>query len=64
MVVEYSETKNKYFQLNPLYKIGEAVNSIAKYKVFSNTDLRSGYHQVPLAEEDRPFTAFEAYGKY
>ena len=39
------------------------INSIAKYKVFSNIDLRSAYYQVPLAEEDRPFTAFEADGK-
>ena len=39
------------------------VNSIAKYKVFSTIDLRSVYYQVPLAEEDRPFTTFEADGK-
>ena len=38
------------------------VNKIAKYKIFSTLDLRSAYHQVPLRNEDKPYTAFEACG--
>ena len=34
-----------------------------KYKYFSTFDLKSAYHQIPIKEEDRPFTAFEANGK-
>ncbi|CAB4023462.1 Retrovirus-related Pol poly from transposon [Paramuricea clavata] len=36
------------------------VNEIAKYRVFSTIDLRSAYHQLPLKDEDKPYTAFEA----
>ena len=37
-------------------------NQIAQYRVFSNIDLKSSYHQVPLREENKKFTAFEADG--
>ena len=52
MVVDYSETINKYTQLDayPLPKIYEMVNEIAKYKIFSTIDLRSAYYQIPLSE--------------
>ena len=30
--------------------------------MFSTIDLKSAYHQVPLHEEDKKFTAFEANG--
>ena len=65
MVVDYSQTINKYTQLDayPLPKIDEMVNEIAKYKVFSTIDLRRAYYQIPLSEEDRQYTAFEADGK-
>ena len=36
---------------------------IAKSKYYSTVDLKSAYYQVPLATEDRKFTAFEAHGK-
>ena len=62
MVVDYSETINKYTQLDayPLPKIEEMVNKIAQYKVFSTIDLRSAYYQIPLSEKDKIYTAFEA----
>ena len=44
----------------PLPKINDLVNDIAQYRVFSAIDLRSAYHQVPLKEEDKQYTAFEA----
>ena len=39
------------------------VNRIAKYKVFSTIDLCRAYYQIPLLEEDRQYTTFEADGK-
>ena len=65
MVVDYSQTINEYTQLDayPLPKIDEMVNEIAKFKVFSTIDLRRAYYQIPLSEEDRQDTAFEADGK-
>ena len=37
-------------------------NQIAQYRVFSTINLKSAYHQVPLREEDKKFTAFEVNG--
>ena len=64
MVVDYSETVNKYTQLDayPLPKIDKLVNNITKYKIYSTIDLRSAYYQIPLSENDSPYTAFEADG--
>jgi len=39
------------------------VNALAKYNVLSTIDLRSAYHQIPIAEKDRSLTAFEAGAK-
>ena len=65
LVVDYSQTINKFTQLDayPLPRIDEFVNKIAQYKVFSSIDLKSAYHQVPLKEEDKIYTAFEADGE-
>ena len=58
MVVDYSQTINRFTQLNayPLPKIENLVNTIAKYKVFSTVDLRSAYHQIPLDPSERHYT--------
>ena len=37
----------------------EFINKIARYKVFSTVDLKSAYHQIPIHEDDKPYTAFE-----
>ena len=42
--------------------ISELVNQIAQFRVFSTVDLKSAYHQIPLREEDKAYTAFEASG--
>ena len=62
LVIDYSQTVNKYTHLDayPLPKIDQLVQKVAEYEIFSTLDLRSAYHQVPIREEEKPFTAFEA----
>ena len=62
LAIDYSQTIDRFTQLDafPLPRMTNLVNNIAQYKVFSTIDLRSAYHQVPLKDEDKPYTAFEA----
>ena len=53
--------KNRY----PLPRIDDLFNQLCGAKVFSKIDLRSGYHQVRIKEEDISQTAFRTwYGNY
>ena len=53
--------KNKY----PLPRIDILFDQLAKAKVFSKIDLKSGYHQIKIRPEDIPKMAFSArYGLY
>jgi hypothetical protein len=53
--------KNKY----PLLRIYILVDQLARAKVFSKIDLRSGYHQIKIKPSDIPKTAFSTrYGLY
>jgi len=53
--------KNKY----PLPCIDLLFDQLARAKVFSKIDLRSGYHQIKIKPEDVPKTAFTTrYGLY
>ncbi|WVZ93953.1 LOW QUALITY PROTEIN: hypothetical protein U9M48_039902 [Paspalum notatum var. saurae] len=53
--------KNKY----PLPHIDILFDQLARAKVFSKIDLRSGYYQIKIREEDIPKTAFSTrYGLY
>lgn len=65
MVIDYSQTINKYTELDafPLPKIESIVSKAAQYNYFSQIDLKSAYHQVPILRKERIFTAFEANGK-
>src|SRR3954464_10032549 len=59
MVVDYRglnevTIKNKY----PLPMINDRFDRLQAAKVFSKIDLRSGYHQLKIREEDIPKTAF------
>ena len=66
MVVDYRSLnevtiKNKY----PLSMINDLFDQLQGAKVFSKIDLRSGYHQLKIREQDIPKTAFTTrYGLY
>lgn len=42
----------------PLPPIDESLDALTRARWFSTMDLASGYNQVPMAESDRPKTAF------
>ena len=61
MVIDYSQTVNKYTLLGayPLPRIQDVGQNVARYQIYSTLDLTSAYHQVELPPSDRPYTAFE-----
>ncbi|GKA67101.1 putative reverse transcriptase domain-containing protein [Tanacetum coccineum] len=66
MCINYRElnkltVKNRY----PLPRIGDLFDQLQGSSVYSKIDLRSGYHQLRVREEDIPITAFRTrYGHY
>jgi hypothetical protein len=53
--------KNQY----PLSRIDDLFDQMKGAKVFSKIDLRSGYHQLRIKEDDVPKTAFKMrFGHY
>ncbi|GJZ91686.1 putative reverse transcriptase domain-containing protein [Tanacetum coccineum] len=66
MCIDYHElnkltVKNRY----PLPRINDLFDQLQGSKVYSKIDLRSGYHQLRVREEDIPKTAFRTrYGHY
>ena len=65
MVIDYSQTINLFTNLDayPLPKIEDLIAEIAKHEFFSTIDLSSAYHQIPILQHERIYTAFEAGGK-
>lgn len=59
MVVDYSQTINKFTLLDayPLPNIDDLVSTVATNKVFSAIDLKQAYHQIPICEDEKPYTA-------
>ncbi|GKC99424.1 putative reverse transcriptase domain-containing protein, partial [Tanacetum coccineum] len=66
MCIDYQElnkltVKNRY----PLPRIDDLFNQLQGLSAYSKIDLRSGYHQQRVHEEDIPKTAFKTrYGHY
>ncbi|GKD52629.1 putative reverse transcriptase domain-containing protein [Tanacetum coccineum] len=66
MCIDYHElnkltVKNRY----PLLRIDDLFDQLQGSRVYSKIDLRSGYHQLRVCEEDIPKTAFRTrYGHY
>ncbi|GKB60871.1 putative reverse transcriptase domain-containing protein, partial [Tanacetum coccineum] len=66
MCIDYRElnkltVKNRY----PLPKIDDLFDQLQGSSVYSNIDLRLGYHQLRVRDEDIPKTAFRTrYGHY
>ncbi|GKB58233.1 putative reverse transcriptase domain-containing protein [Tanacetum coccineum] len=66
MCIDYRElnkltVKNWY----PLLRIDDLFDQLQGSSVYSKIDLRSGYHQLRIREEDIPITAFRTrYGHY
>jgi len=62
LVIDYSTPINRFTLLDayPLPNIEELVNKVAQAKYHSSLNLRSAYHQIPLLEEERFYTDFEA----
>jgi hypothetical protein len=53
--------KNKY----PLPRINDLFDQVGGEKIFSKIDLRSGYHQIRIKDEDINKTTFRTrYGHY
>nr|GEV54785.1 putative reverse transcriptase domain-containing protein [Tanacetum cinerariifolium] len=66
MCIDYRElnkltVKNRY----PLPRIDDLFDQLKRSRYFSKIDLRSGYHQLRVREEDIPKTAFRTrYGHF
>ncbi|GJV28578.1 putative reverse transcriptase domain-containing protein [Tanacetum coccineum] len=66
MCIDYRElnklmVKNRY----PLSRIDDLFDQLQRSRVYSKIDLRSGYHQLRVREEDIPKTSFRTrYGHY
>nr|GEV13330.1 putative reverse transcriptase domain-containing protein [Tanacetum cinerariifolium] len=66
MCIDYQElnkltVKNRY----PLLRIDDLFDQLQGSSVYSKIDLRSGYHQLRVREEDIPKTTFKTrYGHY
>lgn len=59
MCVDYRQLNNKTRKdAFPLPRIEESLDALTGARWFSTLDLASGYNQVPVAEKDRPKTAF------
>ena len=65
LAIDYSQTINLYTEKDgfPIPLIEEIVNELAVYKFYASYDLKRAYHQIPISEADKPFTAFEAGGE-
>lgn len=60
MVINCSQNINfTLFDFFPLSRVDDIVKQVAKFNFFSTIDLKSAYHQIPIVDSDKHFTAFE-----
>lgn len=45
----------------PLPRIDEILDQLGRAKMFSISDLYSGFHQIPIEENSREITAFSLF---
>ncbi|GJS40374.1 putative reverse transcriptase domain-containing protein [Tanacetum coccineum] len=66
MCIDYRELNKLTFNNRyPLLRIDDLFDQLQGSSVYSKTDLRSGYHQLRIKEEDIPITAFRTrYGHF
>ncbi|OIR56906.1 MAG: uncharacterized protein A8A55_2342 [Amphiamblys sp. WSBS2006] len=66
MCVDYRQLNNvTQKEMVPIPRVDETLDRLADAKIFSAIDLKSGYHQIPMAEEDIEKTAFTTrYGLF
>ncbi|KAG1037188.1 hypothetical protein G6F43_012913 [Rhizopus delemar] len=66
MCIDYRAINSLTKRINtPLPRIDECLERLGGAKHFSSIDLKSGYHQVRIRDEDVPKTAFNTrYGSY
>ena len=59
MVVDYSETINRFTELDayPMPNAPQMIEEMSQYQYYSTYDLRCTYHQIPI-QDDCNYTAF------
>lgn len=59
LVVDYRQLNTKLIPDKfPLPRVDETLDSLGSAKYFSTLDLRSGFHQIPLAQDSRRYAEF------
>lgn len=62
--IDYAPTVNKVTPLDafPVPLVDDLLTDLNRHHFFSSVDMRAAFHQVPLRQEERQYTAFEADG--
>lgn len=59
LVVDFRQLNKKIVPDKfPLPRIDEILDQLGRAKYFSTLDLMSGFHQIPIEEQDKKYTAF------